>query len=51
LRTMGMLAAEALVRQIAAHPDHSPSKQLVVDPELVVRESTCPPPVKKRAKR
>ncbi|MBB5063855.1 LacI family DNA-binding transcriptional regulator [Granulicella mallensis] len=50
LRTMGMLAAEALVRQITAHPDHPPSKQLVVDPELVVRESTCPPPAKKRAK-
>jgi LacI family transcriptional regulator len=50
LRTMGMLAAEALVRQIAAHPDHPPSKQLVVDPELVVRESTCPPPAKKRIK-
>ena len=48
LRTMGMLAAEALVRQIAAHPDHPPSKQLVVDPELVVRESTCPPPAKRR---
>ena len=51
LRTMGMLAAEALVRQIGAHPDHPPSKQLVVDPELVVRESTCPPPGKKQAKR
>jgi DNA-binding LacI/PurR family transcriptional regulator len=51
LRTMGMLAAEALVRQIAAHPEHPPSKQLVVDPELVVRESTCPPPVKSREKR
>jgi len=51
LRTMGMLAAEALVRQIAAHPDHPPSKQLVVDPELVVRESTCPPPAKKHSKR
>ncbi len=44
LRTMGILAAESLVRQIGAGDGHPPAKQLVVDPELVVRESTCPPP-------
>jgi DNA-binding LacI/PurR family transcriptional regulator len=47
LRTMGILAAEALIRQIAAPPDHVPAKQLMVDPELIVRESTCPPPTRK----
>jgi DNA-binding LacI/PurR family transcriptional regulator len=41
LRTMGMLAADHLVRQIAA-AEASPAKQIVVDPELVVRESTRP---------
>jgi DNA-binding LacI/PurR family transcriptional regulator len=44
LRTMGILAAESLVRQIGAGDGQPPAKQLVVDPELVVRESTCPPP-------
>lgn len=43
LRTMGILAAEALIRQIAAPAGHIPAKQMVVDPELIVRESTCPP--------
>ncbi len=42
LRTMGTLAAETLVRQIAGAGGGAPSKQMVVDPELVVRESTCP---------
>jgi DNA-binding LacI/PurR family transcriptional regulator len=44
LRTMGMLAAEALVRYITANEEDMPGKQMIVDPELVVRESTCPPP-------
>ena len=44
LRTMGILAAEAVVRRIDATEDHLPAKQIVVDPELVVRDSTCPPP-------
>jgi LacI family transcriptional regulator len=44
LRTMGILAAEAVVRRIDAPEDHLPAKQIVVDPELVVRDSTCPPP-------
>jgi DNA-binding LacI/PurR family transcriptional regulator len=41
LRTMGMLAAETVVRKIADPAGHLPAKQLVIDPELVVRESTC----------
>lgn len=43
LRTMGMLAAETVVRKIAEPHEHVPAKQLVIDPELVVRESTCAP--------
>jgi len=50
LRSMGTLAAEAVVRHIMAGDEHSPNKHLVIDPELVVRESTCSPPPKKRAK-
>jgi DNA-binding LacI/PurR family transcriptional regulator len=41
LRTMGTLAGESIVRQINAGAEHAPMKQIVVDPELVVRESTC----------
>jgi LacI family transcriptional regulator len=51
LRTMGMLAGEAIVRHIAAPADHAPPKQIVVDPEFVVRESTCPPAAKKQTRR
>ncbi len=52
LKTMGILAAEAVVRHIVAG-DIPPafSKHLMIDPELVVRESTCPPPPGKQAKR
>jgi LacI family transcriptional regulator len=50
LRTMGILAAESLIHQIAAPADHLPAKQLMVDPEFIVRESTCPPPPRKGAK-
>ncbi len=50
LRTMGILAAEAILRQIASPAEHPSSRQVVVDPELVVRESTCPPSLKKPAK-
>ena len=49
LRTMGMLAAEAIVRQIESRVDAgestgsgTASRRIVVDPELVVRESTAP---------
>lgn len=48
LRTMGMLAAEAVVRRITAPDEHPPAKQIIVDPELVVRDSTCPPPKRPR---
>jgi LacI family transcriptional regulator len=48
LRTMGILAAEAVVRRITAPEEHPAAKQIVVDPELVVRDSTCPPPKRTR---
>jgi LacI family transcriptional regulator len=49
LRTMGILAAEAVVRRITAPEEHPQAKQIVVDPELVVRDSTCPPPKRTRS--
>jgi LacI family transcriptional regulator len=42
LRNMGLLAAEMVVRQIKAGGEHVPAKQVVIDPEFVVRESTGP---------
>ena len=48
LRTMGILAAETALQQIAA-PTALHARQLVVDPELVVRESTCPPSQESRS--
>lgn len=50
LRTMGILAAEAIIRQIASPSEHPPSRQIVVDPELIVRDSTCPPSPKRSPK-
>lgn len=53
LHTMGVLAAETLVRQIDEGSAQQHSKVIKVDPELVVRESSCPPPggsPRKRAK-
>jgi LacI family transcriptional regulator len=50
LRTMGILAAEAILRQIASPAERPSSRQVMVDPELVVRESTCPPSPKKPPK-
>jgi LacI family transcriptional regulator len=47
---MGILAAEAILRQIASPAEHPSSRQVMVDPELVVRESTCPPSPKKPPK-
>ena len=44
LHTMGVLAAETLIRHIDEGAALTPSKTLKVDPELIVRESTCPPP-------
>ena len=51
LNRMGVLAAEALLRRIAEPGDAPPHKQLVVDPELVVRESTCAAATKEHASR
>ncbi len=55
LHTMGMLAAETLVRQLespsppaAASGSH---KTIKVDPELIVRESTCTAPASQPRKR
>jgi DNA-binding LacI/PurR family transcriptional regulator len=50
LRTMGILAAEAILSQIASPSERPASRQVVVDPELVVRESTCPPALKRPPK-
>ena len=47
LRTMGMLAAQTVLQQIGATAS-AVHAQIVVDPELVVRESTCPVAVVKR---
>jgi LacI family transcriptional regulator len=47
LRTMGILAAEAIIRQIASPGEHPASRQVIVDPEFIVRDSTCPPSQKK----
>jgi len=43
LRTMGILAAEEILRQIATPTERHSSRRVVVDPELIVHESTCPP--------
>lgn len=43
LREMGQLAARNLLERLAADDDHS-SARLTVEPELVVRGSTGPPP-------
>jgi DNA-binding LacI/PurR family transcriptional regulator len=50
LRTMGILAAEAIIRQITSPSEHPASRQVIVDPELIVRDSTCPPSQKKPAR-
>lgn len=44
LHTMGVLAAETLIRHIDEGAAHTPSNTIKVDPELIVRESTCAPP-------
>ncbi len=51
LKTMGLLAAEAIVRQIAEPSVRPSSRQVMVDPELVVRESTAVPPVGRRSEK
>src|SRR5689334_1837218 len=44
LREMGMLAAETLLRRIAAPPEAEYAKEIVVQPELVCRASTAAAP-------
>ena len=41
LRKMGVIAAETLLRRIARPDDASDARELVVEPELIVRESTA----------
>ncbi len=42
LKKMGMMAAEALLRRIARPDDDTYPRQIVIEPELVVRKSTAP---------
>ena len=42
LKKMGTIAAEALLRRIARPDDDSYPRQIVIEPELVVRKSTAP---------
>ena len=44
LRKMGKIAAETLLRRIAAKEPESKSASIIVDPELVVRGTTAPAP-------
>jgi DNA-binding LacI/PurR family transcriptional regulator len=48
LRRMGMLAAQTVLLQIGAAAGGNHAQEIVVDPELIVRESTCPPVAGKR---
>ena len=41
LRRMGRLAAETVLSSITAPAAHKSSRRIMVEPELVVRESTC----------
>ena len=50
LRTMGMLAAQTVLQQIGAPASAIHAQQIVVDPEFVVRESTCPVATRGRKK-
>lgn len=43
LQKMGVLAAQTVLQQIMEPAGGAHAKQLVVDPEFVVRGSTCPP--------
>jgi LacI family transcriptional regulator len=42
LKKMGMMAAEALLKRIARPDDNAYPRQIVIEPELVVRKSTAP---------
>jgi LacI family transcriptional regulator len=41
LKKMGLIAAEALLRRIARPDDNSYPREIVIEPELVVRKSTA----------
>ncbi len=41
LKKMGLIAAEALLRRIARPDDNSYPREIVIEPELVVRQSTA----------
>lgn len=43
LRKMGTIAAETVLRRIGSSSAPRTTKQITVAPELVVRETTCPP--------
>jgi DNA-binding LacI/PurR family transcriptional regulator len=47
LHEMGKIAAENLLRRIARPDLVSSPRQITVEPEIVVRESSAPPPAKK----
>src|SRR2546426_5081292 len=48
LRGMGLLAAETLLQRIAAPPQAPYPKEIVVQPELIIRASTAPAPKQPR---
>jgi len=48
LKKMGMIAAEALLKRIARPDDDTYPREVVIDPELVVRQSTAPAGQNKR---
>lgn len=50
LKRMGALAAEVLLKRIA-EPDAPCAEELVVEPELIARESTCAAPVEAARRR
>jgi LacI family transcriptional regulator len=50
LQRMGALAAEVLLKRIA-EPNAACPEELVVEPELIVRESTCPAPAQATRRR
>jgi LacI family transcriptional regulator len=47
LRRMGRLAAETVLRSITAPSAHNASRRITVEPEFIVRESTCAAPARK----
>jgi len=46
-----MLAAQTVLQQIGAPASAMHAQQIVVDPEFVVRESTCPAAVTVRTRK